>query len=121
MVAYPSDRQIQLAGAHAFTYDYLYTEESAQVQVYNSCVAPLVGSFFEGYNATILGQFRPERVAAVIERSDEASANHLLPVCASLLLQLTDRRAQGEFARLHVEICDAFLDSAGARRPLPEC
>lgn len=55
MVAYPSDRQIQLAGAHAFTYDYLYTEESTQVQVYNTCVAPLVGSFFEGYNATILG------------------------------------------------------------------
>lgn len=58
MVSYPSSQQIQLAGAHCFTYDYLYSETSTQAEVYGTCVAPLVHSFFEGYNGEGLGQRR---------------------------------------------------------------
>lgn len=50
VVSYPASQQIQLAGAHCFTYDYLYSETSTQAEVYGTCVAPLVHSFFEGYN-----------------------------------------------------------------------
>ena len=54
MVSYPTATQIQLAGAHSFTYDHVFTEEAKQVEVYNACVEPLVKSFFEGFNTTIL-------------------------------------------------------------------
>ena len=54
VVSYPSANQIQLAGAHSFTYDHLYAESSTQAEVFATCVSPLVQAFSEGYNATIL-------------------------------------------------------------------
>jgi len=60
-VTYPSPNQIQITSApgasqptHAYTYDHLYEESTTQQRVFDTSVAPLVNSFFEGYNATIL-------------------------------------------------------------------
>jgi len=54
IMTYPSAVQVQLAGAHTFTYDHAFAEDSTQAEVYEACAAPLVRAFFEGFNATIL-------------------------------------------------------------------
>ncbi|KAI8808348.1 P-loop containing nucleoside triphosphate hydrolase protein, partial [Cladochytrium replicatum] len=38
----------------AFTFDYVYGQNSAQYELYDDCVAPLVSKFVEGFNATVL-------------------------------------------------------------------
>lgn len=45
VVNYPAANQIQLAQAHTFTYDYLYTENETQTELYDTCVAPLTKQF----------------------------------------------------------------------------
>lgn len=46
---------LHLVGAdRSFTYDYVYSETSRQVELFDECVASLVTSFTQGYNATIV-------------------------------------------------------------------
>ncbi|RKP27546.1 P-loop containing nucleoside triphosphate hydrolase protein, partial [Syncephalis pseudoplumigaleata] len=40
--------------ARNFSYDYVFSPESTQVEVYEELVLPLLDKFFDGYNATIL-------------------------------------------------------------------
>lgn len=42
------------ADRRAFTFDYVYSAEVNQPQVYGESVQPLVDKFVQGYNATIL-------------------------------------------------------------------
>lgn len=51
---FPSNHSIVLGGDKTFTYDYVFGEESSQVQVYDSCVSKLLPKVFEGFNVTIL-------------------------------------------------------------------
>ena len=46
--------QIVVDGRRSFTYDFAFEPSSEQEEVYEQCVAPLVGAWFEGYNATVL-------------------------------------------------------------------
>ncbi|KAH6921165.1 hypothetical protein HPB50_027849 [Hyalomma asiaticum] len=50
----PSNQSIVLGGDKTFTYDYVFGEESSQVQVYDACVSKLLPKVFEGFNVTIL-------------------------------------------------------------------
>ncbi|XP_018328616.1 kinesin-like protein KIF21A isoform X2 [Agrilus planipennis] len=50
----PGEPQIFLGSDRAFTYDYVFDMEDSQETVYNTCVASLVESALEGYNATVL-------------------------------------------------------------------
>jgi len=54
VLEYLTPTQLQIGGTHTFSYDHLYPDTTKQAEVYETCVAPLVQSFFEGYNATIL-------------------------------------------------------------------
>ena len=47
-------RQIVLGGQRSFTYDYVYAPSSNQEELYETAVTPLIGAFFDGYNATVL-------------------------------------------------------------------
>ncbi|CAH1786333.1 unnamed protein product [Owenia fusiformis] len=49
----PDSKQVIVGKDRAFTFDHVITSKSAQDEVYNKCVEPLVRSCFEGYNATV--------------------------------------------------------------------
>lgn len=44
----------QLKQNHSFKFDYVYDEQSTQLQVYENTAKPAVLSTLEGYNATVL-------------------------------------------------------------------
>ncbi|KAL2504261.1 Kinesin-like protein FRA1 [Abeliophyllum distichum] len=50
----PGKPQMQI-GSHSFTFDHVYgSSGSPSSSMYDECVAPLVDSLFQGYNATVL-------------------------------------------------------------------
>ena len=49
-----NEPQIVVAGRRSFTFDFVFEPSSAQEELYEQCVEPLVGAFFEGFNATVL-------------------------------------------------------------------
>ncbi|XP_017776284.1 PREDICTED: kinesin-like protein KIF21A isoform X1 [Nicrophorus vespilloides] len=50
----PGEPQVLLGSDKVFTYDYVFDTPDNQVDVFSTCVAPLIDSSLEGYNATIL-------------------------------------------------------------------
>ncbi len=60
IIHYPGPNSLSLVGGssqsqpQSFTFDYVFDDYSRQIEVYDNVVAPLVKSFMEGYNATIL-------------------------------------------------------------------
>lgn len=50
----PGEPQVTLGNDKAFTYNYVFDTFSTQDEVYEKCVAPLVSSSLQGYNATVL-------------------------------------------------------------------
>ncbi|XP_019881776.1 kinesin-like protein KIF21B isoform X2 [Aethina tumida] len=50
----PGEPQVTLGNDKSFTYNYVFDTEVVQQAVYETCVAPLVESSLEGYNATVL-------------------------------------------------------------------
>ncbi|XP_050314034.1 kinesin-like protein KIF21A [Anthonomus grandis grandis] len=50
----PGEPQVTLGNDKAFTYNYVFDTDSHQEEVYEHCVASLIESSLEGYNATIL-------------------------------------------------------------------
>lgn len=51
---FPNNQCIVLGGDKTFTYDYVFGEQSSQVEVYEACVSKLLPKVFEGFNVTIL-------------------------------------------------------------------
>ena len=57
VISYPQgdiEPQIQIGGDKCFTYDHVFNEKSKQTEVYDCAIKPLVDSFLEGYNATVI-------------------------------------------------------------------
>ncbi|XP_063914951.1 kinesin-like protein KIF21A isoform X1 [Zophobas morio] len=50
----PGEPQVTLGNDKTFSYNYVFDTEAKQEQVYETCVAALVDSSLEGYNATVL-------------------------------------------------------------------
>lgn len=50
----PGEPQVTLGNDKAFTYNYVFDSDSHQEDIYETCVASLVESSLEGYNATVL-------------------------------------------------------------------
>jgi hypothetical protein len=46
--------QVILGKDKAFTYDFVFSQHSPQIEVYEQSVQPLLNSLFSGYNATVL-------------------------------------------------------------------
>ncbi|KAL9978810.1 hypothetical protein ACROYT_G016376 [Oculina patagonica] len=49
----PDKPQLILGKDRGFTFDYVFAPKTAQAEVYDKCVEPLVKSCMEGYNATV--------------------------------------------------------------------
>lgn len=54
ILSYPGKNQVVIGKDRGFTFDYCFDEDTSQFTVYNECVSPLVSSYLDGYNATIL-------------------------------------------------------------------
>ncbi|ETO19830.1 Kinesin-like protein [Reticulomyxa filosa] len=56
VVAYPNGlkQQIQIGGDKSYTFDFVFDQKVSQKNIYDTAVRPLVNSFLEGYNATII-------------------------------------------------------------------
>lgn len=50
----PGQQCIVLGGDKTFTYDYVFGEQSSQLEVYEACISELLPKVFEGFNVTIL-------------------------------------------------------------------
>jgi hypothetical protein len=50
----PGEPQIIYGKDKAFTYDYVFGEESTQLEVFDNCVSPLLEYAFKGFNSTII-------------------------------------------------------------------
>ncbi|KAJ2678572.1 hypothetical protein GGI25_002160 [Coemansia spiralis] len=50
----PGVPQIVIGADRAFTFDYVFSPEASQEQVYSDAIQPLVVQFLQGYNATVL-------------------------------------------------------------------
>ncbi|XP_071950999.1 chromosome-associated kinesin KIF4A-like [Antedon mediterranea] len=49
-----SNEQVVLGNNKAFTYDFVFSKDTEQEEVYTKAVKPLVDGIFKGYNATVL-------------------------------------------------------------------
>lgn len=54
VIGYPSTNQLQIGGDKCFTFDYVFDDDSQQKAVYEDAIKPLVQSFLQGYNATVI-------------------------------------------------------------------
>lgn len=52
--AVPGQPQVVLGGEKAFTFDLVFPPEAPQVSLYEDAALPLLSSFFQGMNATVL-------------------------------------------------------------------
>ncbi|KAJ1722195.1 hypothetical protein LPJ53_003369 [Coemansia erecta] len=50
----PGVPQVVIGADRAFTFDYVFSPEVSQEQVYDDSIKPLVAQFLQGYNATVL-------------------------------------------------------------------
>jgi kinesin family member 4 len=46
--------QVIIGKDKGFTYDFLFTQSTPQIEVYETAVQPLLNSLFNGYNTTVL-------------------------------------------------------------------
>jgi hypothetical protein len=90
IVQYPAPNSVALlngsSAPQTFTFDYVFDDYSRQLEVYDQVVGPLVKSFMEGYNATILayGQTGSGKVVCSLSLYDE----HELTSFVCLLFQV---------------------------------
>ncbi|KAJ1676709.1 hypothetical protein EV182_007642, partial [Spiromyces aspiralis] len=50
----PDTTQVVLGADRAFTFDYVFSPQVSQCEIYAACIQPLVDKFLAGYNATVL-------------------------------------------------------------------
>ncbi|KAI8807586.1 P-loop containing nucleoside triphosphate hydrolase protein, partial [Cladochytrium replicatum] len=81
----------------SFTFDYVYGQNSAQYELYDDCVAPLVSKFVEGFNATVLayGQTGSGKTYSMGTALDSAGDNEDRP------LGIVQRAVRSIFDYLH--------------------
>ncbi|KAJ2600382.1 hypothetical protein GGF39_001801 [Coemansia sp. RSA 1721] len=79
----PGVPQVVIGADRAFTFDYVFSPEVSQEQVYDESIKPLVAQFLQGYNATVLA-YGPEAAkhsawapACVVPRAIHEIWNHL--------------------------------------------
>ncbi|KAJ2840474.1 hypothetical protein FBU31_000386 [Coemansia sp. 'formosensis'] len=77
----PGVPQIVIGADRAFTFDYVFSPEVSQEQIYDDSIAPLVDQFLQGYNATILaygqtGSVVPRAIGAIWSNLEAKSKQH---------------------------------------------
>ena len=75
----PGVPQVVLGSARGYTYDHVFQPDSRQPDIYHQAVVPLIGKFFQGYNATVLAYGQVGLMDDRPPLSRSLPTNHLLP------------------------------------------
>ncbi|KAI3991143.1 hypothetical protein MKX01_022364, partial [Papaver californicum] len=96
----PGKPQVQI-GTHSFTFDHVYgSSGSPSSSMFEECVAPLVDSLFQGYNATVLayGQTGSGKTYTMGTGSKDDSQSGLIPqVMNALFRKIETLKHESEF------------------------
>ncbi|QQP57324.1 Uncharacterized protein FKW44_002266, partial [Caligus rogercresseyi] len=96
----PGEPQVWLGSNKAFTYDYVFSSESAQAEVYLDTVHRLIEGTFEGYNATVLaygqtGSGKTYTMGTAFEiASSQEHSQGIIPRAVRQLFEGIDRRRE---------------------------
>lgn len=106
-----------------FTFDYVFGCDSQQVDVYDTCVVPLVEAAFEGFNATILayGQTGSGKTWTMGSSSDSRALEEtqgIIPrVIRHLFAAIAERESEQDYPHA-TEASAPFPSSSGPSTPL---
>ncbi|CAB4065516.1 KIF4_21_27 [Lepeophtheirus salmonis] len=88
----PGEPQVWLGSNKAFTYDFVFSPESAQAEVYSDTVYRLIEGTFEGYNATVLaygqtGSGKTYTMGTAFELSTQEASYGIIPRAVKQLFE----------------------------------
>ncbi|KAI8364491.1 hypothetical protein EDC96DRAFT_510886, partial [Choanephora cucurbitarum] len=95
----PNEPQILVGTDKSFTYDYVFSNESHQQQVYEQAAKPLLDKFLEGFNATILaygqtGSGKTYSMGTGLESTVNPEHEGIVPRCIVDLFRNLEKRSE---------------------------
>ncbi|CAO3700832.1 hypothetical protein G6F70_002161 [Rhizopus microsporus] len=108
----PNEPQILLGTDKSFTYDYVFSNEARQEEVYQKAAAPLLEKFIEGFNATILaygqtGSGKTYSMGTGLEATVDPEHEGIVPRCIVDLFRKLQAQSEPEFK---YEVYVSFLE-----------
>ncbi|KAI7897837.1 uncharacterized protein BX663DRAFT_556388 [Cokeromyces recurvatus] len=90
----PNEPQILIGTDKSFTYDYVFSSNADQAQVYQNAASPLLHKFLDGFNATILayGQTGSGKTYSMGTSLDNNTSEGIIPRCIIDLFQILKSR-----------------------------
>ncbi|RCH84685.1 hypothetical protein CU098_000345, partial [Rhizopus stolonifer] len=110
----PDEPQILVGTDKSFTYDYVFSNETHQQDVYTKAAAPLLDKFVEGFNATILaygqtGSGKTFSMGTGLESTVNPEHEGIVPRCmVDLFSKLNKQRESNE--EFNYEVFVSFLE-----------
>ncbi|KAJ8303169.1 hypothetical protein KUTeg_019565 [Tegillarca granosa] len=127
----PNEPQVILGKDKAFTYDYVFSPQNMQPEVYSTAVHPLVKHILRGYNATVLaygqtGSGKTYSMGGCYEASlneDQEEMGIIPRVLKELFQGITDKTesifvVKVSYLEIHNEDINDLLCSPSKREPL---
>lgn len=110
----PNEPQILVGTDKSFTYDYVFSNDSEQQQVYEKAASPLLEKFMEGFNATILaygqtGSGKTYSMGTGLESTVNPEHEGIVPRCiVDLFRNLEDKSVSDKDFKYEVYV--SFLE-----------
>ncbi|KAG1350738.1 hypothetical protein G6F62_003179 [Rhizopus arrhizus] len=110
----PNEPQVLVGTDKSFTYDYVFSNETQQQEVYEKAAAPLLEKFVEGFNATILaygqtGSGKTFSMGTGLEATVNPEHEGIVPRCiVDLFRKLHEQSESNEGFRYEVYV--SFLE-----------
>ncbi|KAG1149520.1 hypothetical protein G6F37_007937 [Rhizopus arrhizus] len=110
----PNEPQVLVGTDKSFTYDYVFSSETQQQEVYQKAAAPLLEKFVEGFNATILaygqtGSGKTFSMGTGLEATVNPEHEGIVPRCIiDLFRRLREQSESSEEFRYEVYV--SFLE-----------
>ncbi|KAI8378632.1 hypothetical protein BD560DRAFT_389939 [Blakeslea trispora] len=110
----PNEPQILVGTDKSFTYDYVFSNESHQHQVYEQAAKPLLDKFLEGFNATILaygqtGSGKTYSMGTGLESTINPEHEGIVPRCIVDLFRNLNERSESN-PEFTFEVLVSFLE-----------
>lgn len=110
----PNEPQILVGTDKSFTYDYVFSNESEQQQVYEKAASPLLEKFMEGFNATILaygqtGSGKTYSMGTGLESTINPEHEGIVPRCILQLFRDLEERSNSN-QEFKYEVYVSFLE-----------
>ncbi|KAI8070513.1 hypothetical protein BC940DRAFT_331865 [Gongronella butleri] len=112
----PNEPQVLIGTDKSFTFDYVYSPQSAQDDVYSTAAKPLLDKLFEGFNATILaygqtGSGKTYSMGTSLENTSSPEFQGIVPRCITELYRRLDEMkatTAGYDAQVYVSFLELY-------------